>query len=149
MAKRQQVIRNPADMSPASAREFMRRVAELIDEPIRGADISIGAEGASAANAIDFAVQLRDRAGNDIKEEWLVWAMVLNSTTGALVTSGQTATVTQGVLIRAIVSNALLLLRTNDQGRANVRVTITGVATRKLGVHVIGRYDASGVATWA
>jgi hypothetical protein len=87
----------------------------------------------------DLGIQVVDLEGNAIAEPALVRVWYAATAGGVPSATNNTVAVQTGTTIQAVTANAHLLVLTNASGAAELRVTITGAASRFAHVEIGGK----------
>lgn len=137
------------ELNPRRLAGFGRQIADLIQRAVAEPEISAAAE---AANAREVTVQLRDRSGAPVVGRWPVLIWITGTKDGPPDATGIAAILlVTGYELQAGASDEWFAVLTDETGKAVVRYTIAGSATRYVYAVALcgGEALGSGALTWA
>jgi hypothetical protein len=98
---------------------------------IGGVSLTIGVEGAGAADAIDISIQLEDGNGADLGEKGWLLAYISDDAAGdsVAVTAPDTVAINVDGVYNAITTGKFFLMVSEDDGTIGLRITEDAVDT--------------------
>jgi hypothetical protein len=132
---------------PEELRDFTRSMRAFMDRNRAEVRVSYAAE---AADVRRFTVQVVDRSGRAItKSLWTLMVMFGTNARG-LPSGTQTVTLVTGTLIQTISTHQCVMVATDEYGKAEFDVEVTGAGTRYVTGVVLGEIQppTAGVV-WA
>ncbi|MEE8169128.1 MAG: hypothetical protein V3T70_01140 [Phycisphaerae bacterium] len=110
--------------------------------------ITVGAEDSPAADDRVITLQMQDAQAVALSEHGLLRVWISTVDFNAPSASGNTVTVTTGIIYETDLANAAYVIIADPSGTAAVKINITGTATRYIMVELDGRIYSSGAVTW-
>jgi hypothetical protein len=126
---------NPSTPPP----DAIRQLAAAIEQAQASVRVSCGAE---ATNTRAVTMQVVDRRGRAWAKRWLVLFYIANGPASAPGTS-QTVTLTTGTVIKALTTDSVYLVRTDENGVAVINLTVSGAASRYVIANVLPEASTS------
>lgn len=118
-------------------------------EPTPTCGVTSDPEGTFAPNSIRFTVTVTDRTAQRWGGRWLVRVYVTDSENGAPSATGNTVTFNSGTVIQTLTPNAVYEVLTDEGGRCEMDVVVSGAASRYVYAAVLGRPVGSEETEWA
>lgn len=125
---------------------LLAQVRAQFHTPLAVCRVSAGAE---ATNIRRVTIQVMDRLKRDVPGRWVILVYLSPTSGGAPSSTGNTvAAVTGTTVLQTVTANAAYRLLTDENGQAQIDVTISGAASRFVSTVVEGKVRESAEIEW-
>ncbi len=140
-------MRDGTNPTLAHGPQLSQQLLVQFSKPLAVCKVSAGAE---ATNVRRITLQVIDRANRDAVGRWVVLVWLTPTSGGDPSATGNTVAAVAGTtVLQEITADAAYRLITDENGQAQIDVTVSGAATRYVETIVEGQVRESAAITWA